>query len=165
MVTRTKLELEVNKAVEIELMYNEPVTGFNSYGEYFLYAVKVGEEEYAFFPPREVHDALKELRAGDRATITKLVAKRGSRIVSTYDVSVKGKVKSKPNQTVTEVDAPELVKEQEPKTDNYYEIMLQSFKDAIKISNELNGMVEPTRVAITLFIQRTKHSNTFDTFK
>jgi len=157
---RQKLELEVNRPVEVELLFDEPIVGQNQYGNYQMFGVKVGDAEYVFFSPsEEVSQVLKELTAGQKATITKLVAKRGSRIVSTYDVTVNGKVKSQPNQTVTQTDEPEEVKEQEPKSDRYYEIMLQSFKDAIKISNELNGMVEPTRVAITLFIQRTKNGN------
>ncbi|MDZ7763776.1 MAG: hypothetical protein U5K00_05040 [Melioribacteraceae bacterium] len=60
MVQRQKLELQVNKPVEVELVYDDPVTGENQYGEYFLYAVKTSDgSEYAFLPPREVHEALK----------------------------------------------------------------------------------------------------------
>ncbi|KUG25929.1 hypothetical protein ASZ90_004234 [hydrocarbon metagenome] len=160
MVQRTKLELEVNKPVEIELLYDEPISGESQYGNYNLYAVRIDEAEYAFFPPKEVHESLKHLKAGDKAVVTKLAAQRGSKIVSAYDVSINGKSKSvSDNSTKPEVTTLDEPVREETHSDRYYEIMLQSFKDAIKISNDLNGMVEPTRVAITLFIQRTKNGN------
>lgn len=158
MVQRQKLELEVNKPIELELLFDDPVSGENQYGPYNLYAVKTSDgSEYAFFPPREVHESLKELKAGDHAIITKIAAQRGNRIISKYDVSIDGKssAKEKPSQKKKET----TVKEEKQPSDNYYELMLQSYKDAIRIMNELNNMSDPSRIAITLFIQRTKNGN------
>lgn len=41
------------------------------------------------------------------------------------------------------------------KQDTFYEIMLSSYKDALQIQSELNGMVDVSRIAITLFIARS----------
>jgi hypothetical protein len=155
MVQRTKLELEVNKPVEIELLYDEPISGESQYGNYNLYAVKVDESEYAFFPPKEIHDSLKNLKAGDKAVVTKLAAQRGNKIVSAFDVSIKGKSTSRVDAQMKE----ETISKDVIPADNYYELMLQSYKDAIRIMNELNNMSDPSRIAITLFIQRTKNGN------
>lgn len=155
MVQRTKLELEVNKPTEIELLYDEPISGESQYGIYNLYAVKVDESEYAFFPPKEVHESLKHLKAGDKAIVTKLAAQRGNKIVSAFDVSIKGKSSSRIDAQKKE----EVLSKDNIVSDNYYELMLQSYKDAIRIMNELNNMSDPSRIAITLFIQRTKNVN------
>lgn len=156
MVQRQKLELQVNRPVEVELLYDEPILGENQYGPYALFAVRSGESEFAFFPPKEVAESLKNLKAGDKAIITKMAAQRGNRVVSKYDVSVNGKsstkVESSPNKEQTSV-------KEDISSDNYYELMLQSYKDAIRIMNELNNMSDPSRIAITLFIQRTKNGN------
>jgi hypothetical protein len=40
--------------------------------------------------------------------------------------------------------------------DNYFDIMLQSCRDAIKIQNELGGMMDAKSLAVTLFIARSK---------
>lgn len=161
MVQRTKLELEVNKPVEIELLYDEPINGESQYGIYNLYAVKVDDSEFAFFPPKEVHESLRELRAGDKAVVTKLAAQRGNRIISTYDVSINGKATQQKNMS----NAEEKTSESNTKIqlEGYYDVMLQSLKDGMKLSEEINGLSldQIIRISLSLFIQRTKngHSN------
>lgn len=145
MTQRNKLELAVNQPTEIELLYDEPVTGRSQYGNYFMYAVNSNGQEYTFFAPEEVHSQLKGLSKGDKAVITKLASQRGNKIVTTYDVRTESKEE--------EPDSPD------ESGDNFYEIMLQSYRDAIKITSELNGMADPSRIAITLFIARSKISN------
>jgi hypothetical protein len=168
MVQRQKLELQVNRPVEIELLYNEPVVGENQYGVYALYAVKSGDVEYAFFPPKEVDESLRELKAGDKAVITKIAAQRGNKIVAKYDVAINGKSVSKadssPKNVGTSPRREETSVQKDIPADNYYELMLQSYKDAIRIMNELNNMSDPSRIAITLFIQRTKNGNSNNSF-
>ena len=46
--------------------------------------------------------------------------------------------------------------EKPQQTDYYYDIMLKSYRDAIAIQHELNGMADPAKIAITLFIARSK---------
>lgn len=140
MTQRTKLELPINKPVEIELLYDEPITGKSQYGDYYMYAVKCNGEEYTFFAPEEVHEKLKNLSKGDKAVITKLAAQRGSKLAVTYEV-----IKEE-NQEV----------EEERKSDSLYELLLKSYRDALEIQKELNGMIDIEKAAITLFIARSK---------
>lgn len=64
---RPKLEFQLNQPVEIELLYDEAIVGRNEFGEYYLYAVKVGDEEYSLFAHPDVHDTLKNLKKGQKS--------------------------------------------------------------------------------------------------
>ncbi len=138
---RKKLELTLNKPSEIELLYDEPVVGQSKYGDYYLYAVRNGDgtTEYSFFAPDEVHERIKDLKKGAKVVITKLAEQKGNKIITKYDIDIV------PNQT-----APQNV-------DSYYETMLQCCKDAIRIQNELGGMMDAKSIAVTLFIARSKN--------
>jgi hypothetical protein len=121
-------------------LFDEPMVGQSRYGEYYLYTVKNGtDEEYSFFAPAEVNDQIKPLRKGDRFEITKLAEQKGTKIVTKYDVKILQRP-SPPHST----------------KDNYFSAMLASYQDALKIQEELNGMVDVNRIAITLFIARSK---------
>ena len=149
MPDRKKLELELNKSMSLELLFDGPKIGQSQYGDFFLYAVKNGTgEEYSFFAPEEVHKELSKLKKGDKVQITKTAEQNGKKIVTKYDIKVlsNGKVaddKSKTSQVLQS-------------RDNYYEVMLNSCRDAIKIQNELGGMMDAKNLAVTLFIARTK---------
>ena len=134
----------MNKAQVFELLFDEPMVGNSRYGEYYLYAVKNGTDtEYSFFAPAEVHEKLKTLKKGDKVEITKTAEQQGKKILTKFDVKI---------PTV----AP---KKNEPKPangDTYFEAMLHSYEDAMKIQEKLNGMVDVNRIAITLFIARSK---------
>jgi len=144
MTQRAKLELPINKPVEIELLYDEPITGKSQYGDYYMYAVKCNGEEYTFFAPEEVHEKLKNLGKGDKAVITKLAAQRGSKLAVTYEV-------------VIEQEDEKIEEEiEERKSDSLYELLLKSYRDALEIQKELNGMIDIEKAAITLFIARSK---------
>lgn len=131
------------------MLYDKPTTGTSQYGEYFLYSVRNGDgaTEYSYFAPSEVHEQLKALKKGDKATITKLAEQRGSKIVTKYDVQTQPiSVKAVPTEnTATGKDV-------------YFESMLSSYEDALKIQERLNGMIDVNRVAITLYISKTKTS-------
>lgn len=152
---RKKLELEINQPTTVELLYDDPIVGSSKFGEYYLYAVKTGEEEFSFFAPDQVHAELKNYKKGETATITKLAAQRGTKLITSYDVSGKHQ---KNTSAITNTDT-KASSDLYP-SDNYFETMLTSFRDALRIQNELNGMVDPTRIAITLFIARSKMSFT-----
>lgn len=156
MVTRNKLELPVNQPVSVELLYDEPVIGDNQYGSYYLYACKYNGSEYAFFAPLEVHNELKHLKRGETATITKLAAQRGKKLITRYAVECKSMSKDKPVTTQESDQAKEVIGLEEKPSDRYFQIMLDSYRDALNIQDELNGMVDVTRIAITLFIARSK---------
>lgn len=148
-MTKRKLELQLNKPTEIELLYDEPVIGSSQYGEYFLYAVKSEGNEYAFFPPAEVHQELKSLRRSDKAVITKLAAQRGTKLVTKYVVD-----KSKSERS-GETETPVIEntnRDEHYQTDKLYDIMRNCYQDAFRMQKELNGMVDIEKIAITLFI-------------
>jgi len=152
MTQRTKLELPINRPVEIELLYDEPVTGKSQYGQYYMYAVNSQGTEYTYFAPEEVHAELKQLRKGNRATITKLATQRGNKLISTYDVHLQ------PITTVSASSAQEHddLSDTNNDDDGLYAIMLKSYRDAINITGELGGLADPSRIAITLFIARSR---------
>lgn len=151
MTTRQKLEIQINRPVEIELLYDEPVSGSSQYGKYYMYAVKYEGIEYSFFAPEEVNNELKSLHKGDKAIITKLASQRGAKLITAYDVKASGAMKTV-SQPIPENTQPEDSQEH----DHYFDIMLQSYRDALEISRELNGMADPEKIAVTLFIARSK---------
>ena len=142
---KPKLELELNKPVKVEILQDQPLIGTSRYGEYYLYSVRNGNgEEYSFFPDKEVHEKLKDLKRGDRVEICKKAEQKNSKIITSYDVKILNNNSSSiPTQS---------------NKDNYFETMLSSYQDAQKIQEELNGMVDVNRIAITLFIARSKIS-------
>ena len=143
------MELELNKPIAIELLFDEPMIGQSKYGDYFLYAVKNGtDEEYSFFAPEEVHAEMSKLRKGDKVQLTKTAEQKGTKIVTKYDVKVLTNGKA--------ADDKNNVSQPTNSKDNYYEIMLASCRDAIKIQSELGGMFDAKSLAVTLFIARTK---------
>ena len=147
------MELELNRPTNLELLFDEPMIGQSKYGDYFLYAVKNGSgEEYSFFAPEEVHGELSKLKKGDKVSVTKLAEKKGTKVVIKYDVKVlsNGKVADDKSNSIQPTNG----------KDNYYEVMLNSCRDAIKIQNELGGMMDAKNLAVTLFIARTKINGT-----
>ncbi|MBV6419390.1 MAG: hypothetical protein DAHOPDDO_00606 [Ignavibacteriaceae bacterium] len=157
MVTRQKLELIPNSPVNIELLYDDCVTGDDRYGgKYFLYAVRSNGSEYSFFAPIQVHNELKHLKRGESCTVTKLACQRGKQLITQYAVECKT-LKKKNAETIKDEStiSDEPISETKP-ADKYFDIMLSSYRDALLIQEELNGMVDVTRIAITLFIARSK---------
>lgn len=123
------------------------MVGNSKYGEYYLYAVKNGSNtEYSFFAPAEVNEQIKTLSKGDRFEITKLAEQKGTKILTKFDVKILEQEKA----------VPEVINGSTPHGDNYYNIMLNSCRDAIKLQNELGGMFDAKSLAVTIFIARTK---------
>ncbi len=150
MTQRIKLELELNKTTEIELMFDEPITGESKYGNYYLYAVKSGDSEFSYFPTDEVHNQLKDLKKGDKALITKLAKQQGNKIIQYFNIETLSKSQSSVQTAVEEMPS------RDDSNDKLYDIMLKSYRDALKIQQELSGLADPSRIAITLFIARSK---------
>jgi len=122
-------------------LFDEPMVGQSRFGEYYLYAVKNGtDREYSFFAPAEVNEQIKSLRKGERFEITKLAEQKGTKIVTSYKVEKKN-------------PANEINKNG---NDNFYDLMLTSCRDAVRIQNELGGLMDAKSLAVTLFIARSK---------
>jgi hypothetical protein len=142
---KPKLELELNKLVKIELLQDQPLIGTSRFGEYYLYTVRNGNgEEYSYFPDKEVHEKLKDLRRGDKAEICKRAEQKGSKIVTTFEVKVLQSSNSEPNSDKNII------------TDNYFDVMLASYRDSLQIQEKLGIMIDITKISICLFIARTK---------
>lgn len=151
MTERRKLDLQLNQPTEIELLYDDPVVGKSQYGDYFLYAVKTKEAEFAFFAPEEVHSELQNLTRGDKVIVTKSAMQKGTKLVTKYLIEVPELTVKQPIDQLKE----EQPSKQSSNPDRFYDVMLTSYKDALQIQSELNGMVDVSRIAITLFIARS----------
>ncbi len=136
----------MNKTLSLELLFDEPMVGQSRYGEYYLYAVKNGtDQEYSFFAPAEVNEQIKLLRKGERFEITKLAEQKGMKIVTKYEIKVEKKNLESPlNEINKNTD------------DTFYDLMLTSCRDAVRIQNELGGLMDAKSLAVTLFIARSK---------
>jgi hypothetical protein len=142
---RKKLELELNKPCKIELMSDQCLIGTSRYGEYYLYNVRNGgNEELSYFADKDVHERLKDLHKGDKVEICKRAEQKGSKIVTTFEVKVLQSSNSEPNSEKNLI------------TDNYFDVMLASYKDALQIQEKLGTMIDTTKISICLFIARTK---------
>jgi hypothetical protein len=124
-------------------LFDEPITGQSKFGTYCMYILRDSSgEEVLFFAPEEVNEQLKQLRKGDRFEITKLAEQKGTKIVTKYDI----KINQKP---VNEIKS-------NGNSDYFYDLMLSSCRDAVKIQNELGGLMDAKSLAVTLFIARSK---------
>lgn len=151
MTQRQKLVLSPNAPVTVTMLFDEPVVGSNEYGAYYMYAVSCNGGEYSFFAPEEVHNSLKTLKKGDSATITKHINTVNGKRVIYNDVATS-------EQAPKSIDVP---RQSEKKQDRLAEIMLQCYSDALEIQQKLGSMIDTSRIAITLFISRTKNINSF----
>ena len=142
---RKKLELELNKPVKIELLQDQALIGTSRYGEYYLYSVRNGgKEELSYFADKEVHEKLKELHKGDKAEICKRAEQKGTKIVTSYEVKV------------LQSSCAELQSDKNIIADNYFDVMLSSYRDSLQIQEKLGTMIDTTKISICLFIARTK---------
>ncbi|MDX9759087.1 MAG: hypothetical protein RBU27_08005 [Bacteroidota bacterium] len=157
---RTKLELPVNQPITLQLLFDNPLTGQNRYGDYFLYAFvdpSTGEEYSFFAPSPDVHEQLSHFNAGDNVTLLKSAKQNGRKILTEYSVTPAngGPLKSFLH------DAPPVNGNGKAATPNkssdaFFQILESCYADAIKLQERFNGMVDVNRLAITLFIARSK---------
>ena len=131
--------------VTLELL-SDPIVGESSYGEYCLLNVKKPNgEEYSLFAPTELLDQMKGLHKGNKIEVAKLAEKNGSKLLTKYDLKIISNGNGSNGKT-----------EPNNSNDNYYQLMLQSCRDAVRIQNELGGLMDAKSVAVTLFIARSK---------
>ncbi|MFA7420554.1 MAG: hypothetical protein WCZ90_12790 [Melioribacteraceae bacterium] len=139
MATKKKLDLQPNEPQSLTII-SDPLVGKNDYGPYYLFMVNNGTEDLSFFAPNEqIYEQLKAIGKGKKFEIIKTARKNGKSIQVEYLIS----------------GQPEQPKQPEQK-DNYFHLMLQSYEDALKIQEKLNGMCDVNRISITLFIARSK---------
>ena len=112
-----------------------------------MYTLKnnVGEE-LLYFAPEEVNEQIKSLRKGDGFEITKHAEQKGTKIITRFDVKIEKKNLESPANELNKSNG----------TDYFYDLMLTSCRDAVKIQNELGGLMDAKSLAVTLFIARSK---------
>ena len=139
---RKKLELKPNEKTILELLFDSCIEGESQYGKYFMYGVKNGSEEYSFFAPLKVHEALKDKPRGTQFQITKTAVQKNKKLVTDFEIKF-----SNSNQKVT------------PETNNsdseLFSAMLKIYDEATKIQSKYSA-VSLNQCAVTLFIARTK---------
>lgn len=133
--------------MNLELLFDEPITGQSRYGPYWMYTLKEKSgEEVLYFSPEEVNEQIKSLRKGDRFEITKLAEQKGTKIITRFEVKVEKKNLESPANEINKSNS----------TDYFYDLMLTSCRDAVRIQNELGGLMDAKSLAVTLFIARSK---------
>ena len=116
MAERKKLELELNKTVSLELLFDEPITGQSRYGPYWMYTLKEKSgEEVLYFAPEEVNEQIKSLRKGDRFEITKHAEQKGTKIITRFDVKIEKKNLESPTSEINKKT-----------NDSFYDLILTS---------------------------------------
>lgn len=152
---RKKLELELNEPRTLQLLFDNPLVGESRHGVYWLYAlvdIATGEE-YSFFAPHEgVHAELSKFNAGDNVQLLKSARQSGKKVITTYTVTPAngGPLKS------TIHDTPSNGNGKAAAGDALFEVLERCYADAIKMQERFNGMVDVNRIAITLFIARSR---------
>ncbi len=146
---RKKLELKPNEKIILELLFDNPIEGESQYGKYFMYGVKNGEEEYSFFAPLKVHEALKDKPRGTKFQITKTAVQKNKKLVTDFEIKF-----SNNDKQVT----PETGKSDS----ELFSAMQKSYAEATQLQAKYSA-VNLNQAAITLFIARTK-SNGFNNF-
>jgi len=142
---RKKLELEVNKAINCELLFDDPLVGESKFGEYYMYAVKNGEDEYSYFAPLSVHEQLKDKPKGTRFVLNRTATQRGKKLVQNYEIKFLDN--GKEEKRLTKING-----------NYYFDEMKKSFEEATTLQKIYNGL-NLNSVALSLFISRTKQSN------
>lgn len=139
---RKKLDLQINSPINLQLLFSDPIVGESKFGEYYMYGVKNGEDEYSFFAPLSVHEQLKGKPKGTRFQITKTATQKGKKLITDFEVKfLENGIKEE--------------KKAEPKSESngYYEAMLKSYEDAAKIQQKYSA-VNLNQCAVSIFIAR-----------
>ena len=146
---RKKLELKPNEKINLELLFDNPIEGESQYGKYYMYGVQNGSEEFNFFAPLKVHEALRDKPKGTRFHLTKTAVQKGRKLVQDYEIKFSNNDK-------------QVTPETEKSDSELFSSMLRSYDEATKLQAKYSA-VNLNQCAITLFIARTK-SNGFNNF-
>lgn len=148
---KPKLELQVNIPTKIKLLQDQPATGTSQYGKWYLYNVEFEGNENSFFSPEQVQKFIEDnqLKKGDEIEITKTLTKNGKSNIVDFKINLI----SKQNGQVTKPNG-------NGKTDDI-KIMRDCLISAIELQKELGSVVDVNKIAMSLYIARTKNGNGF----
>ncbi|MFZ1320771.1 MAG: hypothetical protein WAT71_04370 [Ignavibacteria bacterium] len=180
-MAKEKLELQVNIPTKIKLLQAEPATGVNSYGDWFLYNVECGDQEYSYFAPEKVVKLLQENNVGkdDEVVITKKLIKSGKKNITDYEVcvlenkavaenhhqsngSTNGYANGNNNFNESAVSVTNnngnfgRTNGGSPALDKDYVLMLDCMTNAMMLRDELGHDVDVNKLGITLFLRKVK---------
>jgi len=134
-------------------LFDEPIIGESKFGEYYMYAVKNGNDnsEYSFFAPLSVHEQLKGKPKGTKFQLTKTATEKNKKLVTDFEVKFLDNGIKKEKEAV-------------PKSEEngYYEAMLKSYEDASKIQQKYSA-VNLNQCAVSIFIARV-NKNGFNNY-
>jgi hypothetical protein len=159
-MNKPKLELDVNKPVNIKLLQDKAVSGSNSFGNWFLFAVEKDNEQFSFFAPEKVNKFIQEknLRKGDEIQIMKIITKNGKKNQTDFVMEVinhaNGNGQHKPQGNGN--GALQKQTNGNGSLTNDYDLMHESLSDARKLHSEFGALVDFSKVAISLFISKKK---------
>ena len=146
---RKKLELKPNEKIILELLFDSCIEGESQYGKYFMYGVNNGSEEYSFFAPLKVHEALKDKPRGTQFQITKTAVQKNKKLVTDFEIKFSNNNK-------------QVIPENGNSDSELFSAMLKSYDEATKIQSKYSA-VSLNQCAVTLFIARTR-TNGFNNF-
>ena len=149
---KPKLELQVNIPTKIKLLQDTPATGTSQYGKWYLYNVEFEGNENSFFSPEQVQKFIEDnkLKKGDELEITKSIIKDGKKSVIDYKIELLT-IHESSNQTQPNGNG---------KTDDI-KIMRDCLISAIDLQKELGSVVDVNKVALSLYISKTKNGNSY----
>jgi len=173
-MAKEKLELQINIPSTIKLLQNEPATGENSYGQWWLYNVECEGREYSYFAPESVVKILKANNVGldDEVVITKKLVKNGKKNVTDYDIHVlenntpvqtsnytNGRTNGVSNgngHSMVATNGNHQAVESHPVISKDYQLMLNCMTEAMMLRDELGHDVDVNKLGITLFLRKVK---------
>ena len=86
---RPKLDMEINRPLQLELAYDSPLIGENRYGEYYCYTLLDSKgQEYTWFAPLKIHTVLKDQVKGARIKLVKTAVEKNKKLIQDYSVEV-----------------------------------------------------------------------------
>jgi len=147
---KLKLELQVNIPTKIKLLQDKPATGESNYGKWYLYSVLSDETEMSFFAPEQVQKFIEvnALGKGDELEITKTLTKDGKKNVVDYKIELL--TRQTPTAPVNSNNKPNDIK-----------IMRDCLISSIELQKELGSVVDVNKIAMSLYISRSKNGNSY----
>ena len=149
--SRQKLDPELNQELRAWLLKDQPFTGEDNYGKYYLHSVQNVEtgEEPAFFAPPQVHELI----------VAKVLGKRSEVIVMKVPFQNGKKITSKLDLTVISAPAP-AAEPVRTGAEDRKQPTIQSMKDPAEVVAavpEPGFRAEDARaIGLSIYISRTK---------
>ena len=133
-----QLKINYNEDNKLLLMYDNPKTGNNHYGEWFMYGVKKDGHNMSLFATPTLHKILKNFRAGDEINVRKEETDGGK---TKWDV--------KPINTAPLTDTKTPVQTKPYIDDRTHDIHKQvCLKLAVQMMGDINSVLSDSEVTI-----------------